>query len=102
MDGVDLDALDALLAAAVASHPSAMSSPTPEDMTYWRALIAASPALLAHVRALEQDAARYRWPRDPPGDWWNTYAICAQDEALFGDKADAAIDAARAAAKVTP
>ena len=50
--------------------------------------------VLSALEAAQADALRYRWLRDPPGDWWNTYTICAQDEALFGDKADAAIDAA--------
>lgn len=68
----------------------------------WNALVEASGSktnggLVAHVAALRRDAARYRWLRDPPGDWWNTYCVCAKDEALFGDKLDSAIDAARGA-----
>jgi len=52
-------------------------------------------AAAERAASAEVDAARYRWLRDPPGDWWNTYCVCAADEALFGDKLDAAIDAAR-------
>ena len=44
--------------------------------------------------ALRKDAERYRWLRNPPPGAHEHLAVCTQDEALFEESLDTAIDAA--------
>ena len=71
------------------------------DRPLWRAAAHARldelEAQLSATDATAKDAERYRWLRNPPPGAHEHLAVCTQDEALFEEQLDAAIDAAMGA-----
>lgn len=99
MDSKDIIALAAYLHKLADPEQEAMPS---FDNVDWRSL---SYRCAKAIEALQADAARYRWVRDPesdsplmfsPGSYNAKYGLVDLEDMLVGASLDAAIDAAMA------